>query len=452
MKAFADLYAELDSTTKTNEKIGALKRYFIASDPADIAWAVHFLIGRRPKRLIETRKLVEWAIAEAAIPDWLFGESYSAVGDLAETISLLLPPPATSTGESLHYWVEERLLPLKQWEDRLRQESLVNAWRELNERQRFVWNKLITGEFRVGVSANLVVRALAEASGVDSAVLFHRLMGNWDPTADFARSVLAKESPDADISRPYPFCLAHPLEGEVEELGDIGDWQAEWKWDGIRAQLIRRQGQTFVWSRGEELMTDRFPELQKLGGLLPNGVAIDGEIMPWKSGQPMGFGQLQRRIGRKVLGPKILSEGASSGCWWRTTCSSTNRRISANSRWNGGGRGFAGYRAIRWRPRAGHGAVGAGARGILGEVAASAAASRGNGASKGSCSSAWARPIGWDGNAAIGGSGRSSPIRSTRCWCTPSRVTGNAPASSRTIHSRSGTTVSWCRLPKLIRV
>jgi DNA ligase-1 len=308
MRAFADLYAELDSTTKTNEKIDALRRYFTAADPADIAWAVHFLIGRRPKRLIETRKLVEWAIEEAAIPDWLFGESHQAVGDLAETISLLLPPPAASTHESLRHWVEERLLPLKDWDDRLRKESLVNAWREMNERQRFVWNKLITGEFRVGVSQNLVVRALAETSGVDSAVLFHRLMGNWDPTADFARSILAKEAPDADISRPYPFCLAHPLEGDVEELGGITDWQAEWKWDGIRSQLIRRQWQTFVWSRGEELVTERFPELEKLGGLLPNGIAIDGEIMPWKQGKPMGFAQLQRRIGRKVLGPKILAD------------------------------------------------------------------------------------------------------------------------------------------------
>jgi len=308
MKAFADLYVELDSTTKTNEKVDALKRYFLAAEPADTAWAVHFLIGRRPKRLIETRKVVEWAIEEAEIPEWLFGESYQAVGDLAETISLLLPTPAASTTESLRYWVEERLLPLRQQDDATRKESLVGAWREMNERQRFVWNKLITGEFRVGVSQNLVVRALAEASGVDSAVLFHRLMGNWEPTPDFARQMLAKEAPEADVSRPYPFCLAHPLEGEVEALGDIAEWLAEWKWDGIRSQLIRRQWQTFVWSRGEELVTDRFPELQKLGGLLPNGIAIDGEIMPWKAGQPLEFGMLQRRIGRKVLGPKILAD------------------------------------------------------------------------------------------------------------------------------------------------
>jgi DNA ligase-1 len=308
MKAFADLYAELDSTTKTNEKIDALTRYFTTAHSADVAWAVHFLIGRRPKRLIEIRKLVGWAIEEASIPEWLFSESYSAVGDLAETISLLLPAPAKSTTDSLSYWVEDRLLPMKNWDDSLREQSLKQAWREMNERERFVWNKLITGEFRVGVSQRLVVRALAQASGVDANVLFHRLMGNWDPTADFARSVLAKESDDADISRPYPFCLAYPLEGEVEDLGDTAEWQAEWKWDGIRSQLIRRQARTFVWSRGEELVTERFPELEKLGGLLPDGIVIDGEIMPWKNGQPMEFAQLQRRIGRKVLGPKILVE------------------------------------------------------------------------------------------------------------------------------------------------
>ena len=308
MKSFADLYARLDSTTKTNEKIEALKEYFTAADPADVAWAVHFLIGRRPKRLIETRKVVEWAIEEAEIPAWLFAESQHAVGDLAETISLLLPPPENSTSEPLRYWVEERLLPLRLSGDAARKDSLVKAWRAMDEGQRFVWNKLITGEFRVGVSQNLVVRALAETSGVDSAVLFHRLMGNWDPTADFARAVLAKESGDADVSKPYPFCLAYPLEGEVEELGDVAEWMAEWKWDGIRSQLIRRQARTFVWSRGEELVTDRFPELEKLGGMLPEGTVIDGEIMPWKDGHPLEFAQLQRRIGRKVLGPKILAE------------------------------------------------------------------------------------------------------------------------------------------------
>jgi DNA ligase-1 len=230
------------------------------------------------------------------------------VGDLAETIALLLPPTQMTSDRPLRYWVEERLLPLREWDDGARRDSLIVAWREMDDRQRFVWNKLITGEFRVGVSQNLVVRALAEASGVDSNVLAHRLMGDWNPTADFAIQILAKESADADVSRPYPFCLAYPLEGSVETLGDMREWQIEWKWDGIRSQLIRRQWRTFLWSRGEELITDRFPELEAAGGLLPEGTVLDGEVLPWKSGAPLPFTQMQRRIGRKELGAKILSE------------------------------------------------------------------------------------------------------------------------------------------------
>ncbi len=308
MKAFAELFAALDETTKTNEKVRALTDYFSSVPPADAAWALHFLIGRRPKRLIETRKLVEWAIAEAGVPDWIFGESYHAVGDLAETIALLLPKAAESTELPLHYWVEERLLPLREWDDEHRRESLVSAWREMNEGQRFVWNKLITGGFRVGVSQSLVVRALANVSGLEGAVLSHRLMGDWQPTADFHTAILAKESEDADVSRPYPFFLAYPVEGEISALGDIREWQVEWKWDGIRSQLIRRKWRTFIWSRGEELVTERFPELETLGGLLPEGTAIDGEVLPWVDGLPLPFAQMQRRIGRKVLGAKILSE------------------------------------------------------------------------------------------------------------------------------------------------
>src|SRR5438874_7974132 len=214
MKLFTRLYTALDETTKTNGKIEALVHYFRAAPPADAVWAIHFLIGRRIKRLIETRKLVEWAIAEAGIPEWIFGDCYSAVGDLAETIALLLPAPSTATEKPLHYWVEERLLPLREWGDEQRRESLVAAWREMDEQQRFVWNKLITGEFRVGVSQNLVVRAVAAFSGLTTEVVSHRLMGDWLPDAAFYEQLVAKETGDTDISRPYPFFLAYPIEGD----------------------------------------------------------------------------------------------------------------------------------------------------------------------------------------------------------------------------------------------
>ncbi len=217
MKAFAELYAVLDATTKTNEKVEALSSYFSLVPPRDAAWAIHFLIGRRPKRLIESRKIWHWATAEAAIPDWLFGECYDAVGDVAETIALLLPPTAASSDKPLHYWVEERLLPMREWDEAAQRDSLIWAWREMDDAQRFVWNKLITGEFRVGVSQLLVTRALAAVSGVDPSVISHRLMGDWQPTADFVQQIFSKDVADADISRPYPFYLAHPLEGAVQD-------------------------------------------------------------------------------------------------------------------------------------------------------------------------------------------------------------------------------------------
>jgi DNA ligase-1 len=308
VRAFAKLYAALDQTTKTNGKVAALKRYLEHAPPEDAAWAVSFLIGRRPKRLLESRKLAEWAIAESGVPDWLFGECFHAVGDFAETIGLLLPSAAASSPLPLHVWVEDRLLALREADDEARRALLVSAWREMDDGQRFAWNKLITGEFRVGVSQSLVVRAIAEASGVPVDTIAHRLMGEWEPTPGFWMQLTAAEGGAEDSSRPYPFCLAYPLEGALEDLGNPGEWQAEWKWDGIRAQLIRRRGRTFLWSRGEELITDRFPEIEAVGALLPDGTAIDGEVMPWKDGSPLPFAQMQRRIGRKTLGAKILAE------------------------------------------------------------------------------------------------------------------------------------------------
>ncbi len=309
MKAFAELYAELDETTRTGEKVDALARYFASAAPEDAAWAVHFLIGRRPKRLVPARRLAEWAMEAAGVPEWLFAECHEAVGDLAETITLLLPPPTDARDDlPLHRWVEERLLPLRHEDEPGQRQAMQAAWAELSGPEAYVWNKLITGGFRVGVSQNLVVRALARAGGVEEPVVAHRLMGAWDPTADFYARIFGADTSDADASRPYPFYLAYALEGEPEALGDVGEWQAEWKWDGIRAQMIRRRGSVYVWSRGEELITERFPELARAAGLLPDGTVLDGEILPWKEGRPLPFAQLQRRIGRKVLGPKILAE------------------------------------------------------------------------------------------------------------------------------------------------
>lgn len=308
MRAFADLYTALDETTATGEKVAALAAYFRAAPPADAAWAVHFLMGRRPKRLIGSAKLRAWAAAEAGVADWLFEESYHAVGDLAETITLLLPDTGAPSDRPLSEWVEDRLLVLRGQDDAVQRAELARAWRELGRRERYVWNKLLTGSFRVGASARLVVRALSEVSGVDEGTIAHRLMGAWEPSPDFYERLVAADTRDADVSRPYPFYLAYPLEQEAASLGDQAEWLVEWKWDGIRAQLIRRAGKTFLWSRGEELLSGRFPEVEEAAALLPEGTVLDGELLPWADGAPLPFAHLQRRIGRKTLGRKILSE------------------------------------------------------------------------------------------------------------------------------------------------
>jgi DNA ligase-1 len=308
VKRFARLFAAIDETTATNEKVAALVAYFGSAPPADAAWAVHFLAGRRPKRLIGSRQLALWAAQEAEVPGWLFEESYQAVGDLAETITLVLPDTGASSELPLSHWVEDRLLRLRGEDEDVQHEVMVSSWRELDRRERFVWNKLITGSFRVGASQRLVIRALAQVSGLDESVTAHRLMGAWEPTAEFFQRLTAPDVRDADVSRPYPFYLAHPLEGDPAELGELGEWLAEWKWDGIRAQLIRRGGRTYLWSRGEELLAGRFPEVEEIGPLLPEGTVIDGEILPWVNGAPLPFAQLQRRIGRKNLGRKMLDE------------------------------------------------------------------------------------------------------------------------------------------------
>jgi DNA ligase-1 len=308
MKRFARLFSDIDSTTRTNEKVDAITRYFASADPADAAWAVWFLSGGRPKRLVPVRLLATWAMEEAAVPSWLFEESYHAVGDLAETIALLLPDNESSSDRPLDEWVRDKLLAIGGASEEKQREIVLDAWRSLGGIERFVWNKLITGGFRVGVSQSLLIRALSRASAVPEGVISHRLAGGWIPTADGYRKLVAEGTETPAESSPYPFYLAYPLESELEELGAVDEWQIEWKWDGIRSQLIRRNGSTYIWSRGDELITDRFPELVEASEWLPDGTVIDGEILPWRDNKPLPFAQLQRRIGRKNLTPKIRAE------------------------------------------------------------------------------------------------------------------------------------------------
>jgi DNA ligase-1 len=365
MKSFARLYTTLDATTSTRDKLDALTAYFRTAPAADAAWAAYFLSGGKPRQSVPTRALRMIAQAHAGLPEWLFDESYQAVGDLAETIAHVLPSPSSSTDLGLAVWIETRLLPLRGAAPDVLEDKLNSYWDELDWAGRFLLTKLIGGGFRVGVSRQLVVRALAEVAGIDHKRIAHRMVGWTDarrtPSAERFLKLIAVDSGTAggkttladsaggdegvttnstttdpasaprqedqaddiaeadqdDIGLPYPFFLAHPLQQSPEVLGDPQAWQAEWKWDGIRAQLVRRAGRSWLWSRGEDLITDRFPDVVAFAEALPDGVVLDGEILAWEAGTdsttpasmvPLPFARLQTRITRKTLTRKVLAD------------------------------------------------------------------------------------------------------------------------------------------------
>lgn len=305
MRHFADLFTKLDQTTKTSVKVAALTEYFSVAGDSDKLWTMALLSHRRPRRTVKTTLLREWTADLSGMPLWLFEECYYTVADLAETIALILPQAEKTSEHSLTYWINY-VRDLGNLEEEGKRKAVAAAWNELSPTERFVFNKLITGGFRMGVSQKLMVRALSKYSEVEENLLAHRLMGDWTPDSTSFHDLVFSENPTDVISRPYPFYLAYALEGEPGDLGEVQEWQAERKWDGIRGQVIIRGGEIFVWSRGEELVTDKFPEYHPLVDLLPDGTVLDGEILPFQDGKPLSFNILQTRIGRKNVTKKIL--------------------------------------------------------------------------------------------------------------------------------------------------
>jgi len=318
MKAFARLFDELDASTATGAKVEALKRYFASAPATDAAWAVYFLAGGKPRQVVPTALLRALACERAGIAPWLFDEAYQAVGDLAETIAHVLPPAAVPSDVGLAEWVEQRLLPLRGTEPLAQAERVAQYWDELDAGGRFLLTKLIGGGFRVGVSKLLVQRALAEVAGIDPKLVAQRMMGYTDakqmPSAARYAQLLAAagEHSPGDSGQPYPFFLSHQLDLPLAEfdakLGPPTDWLVEWKYDGIRAQVVKRAGRVWVWSRGEELVTERFPEIVALAQALPDGSVLDGEVVVWKDGGLGSFNLLQQRISRKTLTKKVLGD------------------------------------------------------------------------------------------------------------------------------------------------
>ncbi|HTQ66378.1 MAG TPA: ATP-dependent DNA ligase [Puia sp.] len=315
MKLFAELVFALGNSTKTNDKLDALSEYFATADDKDKVWVIAIFSGRRPKRAVNVSRLQEWCIELSGLPGWLFEESYHTVGDLAETIALLLPENKISAESfPLHYFLEQ-LIRIEKEDESVRKKFILDAWTHMNQNERFVFNKLLTGGFRIGVSQITMVNALAKTVNLDSSVIAHRISGNWDPLTVSFQDLLSEQGASIDHSKPYPFYLAYALEDELTELGEPREWIAEWKWDGIRGQLIKRNGNLFTWSRGEELMSDKFPEYFILTNVLNDGTVIDGEIICLSSTfsdnidfVPLPFSVLQTRIGRKNITKQQLTE------------------------------------------------------------------------------------------------------------------------------------------------
>ncbi|WP_068467612.1 ATP-dependent DNA ligase [Candidatus Protochlamydia phocaeensis] len=307
MNDFVELFLRLDQTNKTLDKLQALEDFLRQAAPLDRIWMIALFTGRQPKRTVSSRYLKEWVLESTHLPEWLFEETYHVIGDLAETIALLLPPPAQAIPSSLSQWMQ-RIESLAQQTLLEKKASILELWNQSHAKERLVFNKILVGGFRLGVSQNLLVRALSQVTGIESNVIAHRLMGEWKPTDINPDFLTVQSEEQAHLTRPYPFCLAYPLDKELEKLGPASDWSAEWKWDGIRGQLVHRQNFLTIWSRGEEIVNDRFPELMNLKDFLPDGCVLDGEILAIQNGSLLPFQILQQRIGRKKITPAILKQ------------------------------------------------------------------------------------------------------------------------------------------------
>lgn len=305
MRRFSELIRKLDSTNKTSLKVEALTEYFRNAPPKDKVWTIAILSKKRPPRPVNTTLMREWASELANIPLWLFEESYHIVGDLAETIALVIPKAEGDTEKSLNQFLQE-IIDLKKKSEEEKKEYLFDNWQNLNYYERFVFTKLITGSFRIGVSQKLMTRALSKATEIDEDILAYKMMGNWKPSKITFNKLILEENEEDYLSKPYPFYLAYPIEEEPSELGDVNEWSAEHKWDGIRSQVIIRNDELFVWSRGEELVTDKYPEFEAFVEHIPNGTVMDGEILPFPKGKIGTFKDLQTRIGRKNITKKLL--------------------------------------------------------------------------------------------------------------------------------------------------
>lgn len=307
MKEFATLIQNLDGTNKTTQKLVAIEQFLKEASQNDKLWFLALFTGKRPKRAVTTALLKQWVLEVTQLPEWLFVESYAAVGDLGETIALLLPNSESSSEKSLTQWMEE-IIALKEQSDEEKKLYVLASWKQLNTTERFIFNKLLGGSFRVGVSSKTLINALAKFYKIEATAVTHAIMGDWKMDEVDFDGLVTGQFTEVNKSQPYPFCLAYALDKKLEDLGNRADWQIEYKWDGIRAQLIKRDDEIFIWSRGEELVNDQFPEMVQALMAIPFDFVIDGELLVVKDNEVFNFSELQKRLNRKTIPKKMLDE------------------------------------------------------------------------------------------------------------------------------------------------
>jgi DNA ligase-1 len=307
MKTFASLINTLESTNKVNPKLTAIGQFLDQANEREKLWLLALFSGRKPKRTVPTAAMKQWVLEVTGLPEWLFNESYSAVGDLGETIALLLPPPKEAVDKPLDQWMAE-IISLQQFSEAEKKEYVLEAWSKLTTTERFIFNKLLGGSFRIGLAAKSMINALAKYFNIEASTVAHSVMGEWDINETSFEDLVKGKYVDSNASKPFPFCLAYPLEQEPEALGTLNEWQVEYKWDGIRGQIIKRNEEVFIWSRGEELVTQQFPELVSAVQQIAGNFVIDGEILVLRAGKVQAFNELQKRLNRKVVTEKLQSE------------------------------------------------------------------------------------------------------------------------------------------------
>jgi DNA ligase-1 len=310
MRAFADLLERLVYTRSRNAKLKLIGDYLQATPDPDRGWALAALTGDLDLPAIKPA-LIRGLVEERVDPV-LFHMSRDYVGDTAETVSLLWPrpdvPPAPDIDLSLGA-VVTRLRALSRSEAPAALAALLDR---LEPEERFALLKMATGALRIGVTARLAKTALAQAFGLDVEAVEEVWHGIKPPYPTlFAWATGAAPQPEASALPVFrPFMLAHGLE---ELRVDMADYAAEWKWDGIRVQLVRAGGETRLYSRAGDDITGAFPDIA--GAFAAAGV-LDGELMvkgeaqgaAEHGGAAASFNALQQRLNRKAVTGRMLAD------------------------------------------------------------------------------------------------------------------------------------------------